>query len=110
MNGSARKGAGYVLVVLVVMVIPLVIAAMIGYGIGVDEDAVACEAGPVVAVDVTDADELGNGRRVVEVGDCERLDDATMVAIVEALVSGSGGAATTTTSAKAPATTQPPSK
>lgn len=61
-----------------------------------------CDVGRVVSVNVSGADELGNGTRVVEIGACDRLSDDAFVAVVEAPV---GSTPTTTTTKPATTTT-----
>jgi hypothetical protein len=87
-----------------VAVLALSLAGMIGYVAGSDTSgAVHCDAGRVVvSVNVSGADERGNGTRTVEIGHCNRLSDDAFVAVVDALV---GAAPTTTTAKSATATT-----
>lgn len=82
-------------------VLALGLAGLIGYVAGSDTSgAVHCDVGRVVSVKVSGADNLGNGIRTVEIGECDRLSDDAFVAVIDALVGGT----TTTTTAK-PATT-----
>jgi len=91
-------------------VVALGLAGLIGYVAGSDTSgAVHCEIGRVVSVNVSGADELGNGTRTVEIGDCDRLSDDAFVAVINALVDAAPtttttkpATATTTTAAKAP--------
>ena len=94
---SKGKRAGWALLT----VLALGLAGLIGYVVGSDTSgAVHCEVGRVVSVEVSGADDLGNGIRTVEIGDCNRLSDNAFVDVIDALV----GSTPTTTTAK-PATT-----
>lgn len=77
------------------------LAGLIGFVAGSDTSgAVHCDVGRVVSVNVSGADEFGNGSRTVEIGDCDRLSDDAFVAVIDALV-GARPTTTTTTTPKA---------
>ncbi len=87
-----------VLVVLLGLVV-VIISVGIGYGIGFDagKGSIECTKGTVLSVEVTKADEFGNGVHVLSIGDCSRIDEAAFIAAVDALASGQPVPTTTTT-------------
>lgn len=105
MSNVKRLSNGQKVGLAVVGVVAVVLSGLIGFVAGSDTSgSVRCEAGDVVTVDVSGADELGNGTRTVSIGDCDRISDEAFVAVVEALLRG---APTTNTTAKPPATDKP---
>lgn len=99
---SKGKKAGWVFLA----VLALGLAGLIGYVAGSDTSgAVHCDVGRVVSVKMSGADELGNGTRTVEIGDCPRLSDDAFVAVIDALVGATPTTTTTTTAKLATATT-----
>ena len=91
---SALKAALVVLLGIIVVII----SAAIGYGIGFDagEGSIDCTKGEVLSIKVTNADGLGNGTHQLDIGNCDRIDEAAFIAAVNALA---GSTATTTTAA-----------
>lgn len=84
-DGARQQVA--VMVWVLAAIVAVVIAACIGYGVGLDAGggSINCDEGQIVSLQVTGADEFGNGDRVLSIGDCDRVDEAALVAAFKAL-------------------------
>lgn len=103
-KGSAKgsKVVGGLVVILVALV-----ALGTGYTLGQDdrtEGSVDCKHGTVLAIDTSGADEQGNGKRTLEVGDCDFISTEAFAAAVDALAARPPATTTTTTTTSVPET------
>ena len=89
----------------------LIIATVIGYAIGSDtgRKSADCDKGLILSVDVTGADQAGNGRTALNLGDCNSIDREAFIAAVEALTGRHPGLTTTTSSTTTTTTPKPAS-
>lgn len=96
---EAGKAIVRPVVTVAVVVVVLLIGGLILYDIGTDnaDRVLNCAAGEdgdgalVFTVERQDFDEFGNGTTTLRVGDCRRLDEQTLTATLDALVSLGAG-------------------